>query len=630
MRATLVSLLVLCAGHEAAHAAARYVAPGGSDANSGASPASAWATIAKANASLQPGDVCHVAAGGYSNSINPARDGTASARITFIGDPGDPSSVVVPSVSLSRSYITVKGFRADNGTDLSVPGRFDSVAFCRLGSVSFRAGKDCMVAHNTVAGRVGFYANGAMGCYNKLVLDPACYANSERDTLRANVIDLGSIGPGDKAWAMWAWTQECVVDSNRVSAVFDRTGSTSGDESFFFITFHTYHNHFRDNRWTVEAATPPACANCNWDAFRQRDSSYANTWERDTMRIGLNSAAPIRFEFTAQSDYNGYNKFNRWTDCLLQARGSFWSQAEFDETTIENSVIMSSADRALEIPVFKNSVLRHNTFYAPGQVVWIDSFSGTGSEISSNIFYSASASQATSNDGGIAFYYHAANSPSGFTADNNLYFSPTSTDQGGALSLMWCCWPSSAPGPGTPWASLTGQDTHSKHGSPRFVDSTFAGFDPHLLPGSLARGVGAGGSDAGVVRVADVTPPAAVGRIDTSFVSDRSLVLSWTAPGDDGSVGTATAYDLRWSNLPIDASNFSAATPVSVQPIPVAGGTPQEYFVSGLSPVSDYYFAIRTRDDAGNWSGVGPASHARTLSIDRQPPASVKDLSPGP
>lgn len=83
-----------------------------------------------------------------------------------------------------------------------------------------------------------------------------------------------------------------------------------------------------------------------------------------------------------------------------------------------------------------------------------------------------------------------------------------------------------------------------------------------------------------------------------------TLVLVWTAPGDDGNIGTATAYDLRVSQSPIDASNWSAATQVSGLPSPSPSGTRERTVVRGLTRGTRYYFAIRSVDDAGNWSQV--------------------------
>lgn len=83
-----------------------------------------------------------------------------------------------------------------------------------------------------------------------------------------------------------------------------------------------------------------------------------------------------------------------------------------------------------------------------------------------------------------------------------------------------------------------------------------------------------------------------------------SMVVTWTAEGDDGSIGAATAYDLRFSESPINASNFEAATAVPQVPAPGASGTRQRVTVRGLTRGTTYYLAIRSVDDAGNWSGI--------------------------
>jgi len=77
------------------------------------------------------------------------------------------------------------------------------------------------------------------------------------------------------------------------------------------------------------------------------------------------------------------------------------------------------------------------------------------------------------------------------------------------------------------------------------------------------------------------------------YVSDTQVFLDWTAPGAQGSSGTATRYDLRYSLSPITASNFGYATRASANPTPSGPGTPQEFGVSGLDHCKTYYFALR-------------------------------------
>jgi len=83
-----------------------------------------------------------------------------------------------------------------------------------------------------------------------------------------------------------------------------------------------------------------------------------------------------------------------------------------------------------------------------------------------------------------------------------------------------------------------------------------------------------------------------------------SVTLSWTAPGDDDQVGTATSYELRRSTSPIYDANWTAATVVLGTPVPLPAGTRQRTVVRGLTYGTTYYFAIKAVDDADNWSGL--------------------------
>ncbi len=107
-----------------------------------------------------------------------------------------------------------------------------------------------------------------------------------------------------------------------------------------------------------------------------------------------------------------------------------------------------------------------------------------------------------------------------------------------------------------------------------------------------------------------------------------TITLTWTAPGDDSLTGTATAYDLRYFTIPISSTNFFSAFRVATEPIPLAAGKTQSFTVTGLNPGGWYYFAIRTIDDAGNWSAVSNVVYARAsyaAAVDGGP--SVLDFS---
>src|SRR5690242_1382878 len=83
-----------------------------------------------------------------------------------------------------------------------------------------------------------------------------------------------------------------------------------------------------------------------------------------------------------------------------------------------------------------------------------------------------------------------------------------------------------------------------------------------------------------------------------------SLLLRWTAPGNDGSVGTASRYQLFVSPQPITASNFTSADTVAGLPAPKAAGTAQSVVITPPSLGPELYFAMRAVDKAGNWSKI--------------------------
>src|SRR5689334_15417098 len=97
-------------------------------------------------------------------------------------------------------------------------------------------------------------------------------------------------------------------------------------------------------------------------------------------------------------------------------------------------------------------------------------------------------------------------------------------------------------------------------------------------------------------------------------VTATSVKLTWTTPGDDSLVGNASQFDIRYSTSPITLANFGAATAVSGLPAPTAPGTSQSYTVTGLTPSTTYYFAMKTADDVPNWSGLSNVVSKTTLA----------------
>ncbi|HYM81342.1 MAG TPA: fibronectin type III domain-containing protein [Candidatus Limnocylindria bacterium] len=630
-RGRLAAPAIMLAGifcFASAEAATYYVSPSGSDSNPGTSPGSAWATINKANAALRAGDVCIISPGAYSHPINPSSNGTAGARITYVGSLSNPTAAQVSYVDIAKTYITVKGISTPPGGALTLQylnessaARNDSVAYCTIrGGVAFRGAKRSMVARNSFSGGVAFELDHGLSSF------PAI-ANSESDTLRGNVVDFGTITW--KGFVIRGYTSFCVIDSNRFSGMF--TGTNSDVQGRYLYGSHA--NVLRDNRWTFEATNSLGGGN-PWVAFAMRDSSVNNLFERDTMLCGVQSNTIMggRLVNAGSPILVGKCTGNRWTGCFYKTTSYSWTQDNLVNSTIENSVFASKYDYALWfLGDVINCKLRNNTFYSgrnrpirfEGSI-----FPGT-TEIFNNIVY---ADSVTACSGGGGILLHGATS--GFTENNNLFFArkgPAGVDPSTMSILFGQC---SRPGTGQPWFNATGKDGNSKWGSPRFVDSTFTTFDPHLRTGSIAIGLGQGGVDAGAYPFAasgpDVTPPAPISDLIATQIADNNLVLRWTAPGDDGSSGVASSYDLRWQIQPIDNGNFGSALPVPVQPIPGPAGTLQTYIMIGLAAGTQYHFAIKTRDDANNVSALSNVLRVTTLTSDQVSPAGILDLSTQP
>ncbi len=102
----------------------------------------------------------------------------------------------------------------------------------------------------------------------------------------------------------------------------------------------------------------------------------------------------------------------------------------------------------------------------------------------------------------------------------------------------------------------------------------------------------------------------------------NSVTLNWTTPGDDSLSGTASQFDLRYSTSPITAANFASATRVTGTPVPAASGTRQSMVVTGLSPNTTYWFAIKTADEVPNWASISNVvSKTTTVAPDTLRPA---------
>lgn len=112
----------------------------------------------------------------------------------------------------------------------------------------------------------------------------------------------------------------------------------------------------------------------------------------------------------------------------------------------------------------------------------------------------------------------------------------------------------------------------------------------------------------------DATAPVAVSNLASPSQTTTSVSLSWTAPTDTGPLGRASSYDLRYSTSAITAANFGSATAATGLAAPKAAGQAETFTVSGLTPNTPYFFAIKSADAAGNVSAISNVVSASTAN----------------
>ena len=107
------------------------------------------------------------------------------------------------------------------------------------------------------------------------------------------------------------------------------------------------------------------------------------------------------------------------------------------------------------------------------------------------------------------------------------------------------------------------------------------------------------------------TPPADVSNLSVSNITQNSVLLSWSAPGDDGNTGQAQLYDVRYSTFALNSSNWDSATQAFGEPSPRTAGITQSMPISVLTSGTTYYFGLKTRDETV-WSGLSNVPMATT------------------
>jgi hypothetical protein len=635
VRFLLPGLLVLFSVG-AARAAVIEVSPTGTGSGTPGNPTS----MANANSIVRAGDVVRVLPGTYPTAPDPAVSGTASARITYVGNLAVPNAVVItPTMNLRRKYITVKGmsFAASAFFDRisASPGQcaqFDSLAYANVyHTLGIDQAKDCMAYMVNVTSGLGRFTMSTPAA------PPSDWTTPERDTVRRCTFQLGQDVTDGYHVVQIRGATNCVIDSNRV---FIQMYPNLVNEVNPFIAFFMRYCELKDNHWQV--------LNTGFkdQMFRWRDSTQFNRCYRDS--VIMQGQGSCRFMPSSAGTFVGTTTQNYFDGLYVKSSTNpsdfaLFYQNGMRRDTLRHCIVIDSLGKAFTNGQVEQgtSLVDHCTFVGNsswgvsemlcGVNQWGPQWSSDGKIVFTNNLIYQLRSGAAGSEEAMGWLFSTSNDQ--LVSNGNLYFLPGKsssraiayTVQGGSTQLV-------APGPGTSWATNYGRDVNSYWGSPRFVDSTFTNFDPRPGPGSFAAGRALDGTDIGALAASgpDAVAPGSVTNLNATEIYDNKCWLTWSSPGDDGLTGLAAGYDLRYSTSPINDANFASASAVSPQPVPLVAGSAQSYLALNLSAGTTYYFAIKTRDEAGNWSGLSNVRTVQTTATDAKSPAAVRDLTAAP
>ncbi|HDS09336.1 MAG TPA: hypothetical protein ENN73_03825, partial [Firmicutes bacterium] len=111
--------------------------------------------------------------------------------------------------------------------------------------------------------------------------------------------------------------------------------------------------------------------------------------------------------------------------------------------------------------------------------------------------------------------------------------------------------------------------------------------------------------------ISDTTPPSAVTNLAANPGAQAGVItLTWTAPGDDGNVGQASQYMIKYNTVQITESNWNASSNITGIPTPKTAGSAESLNISGFTPGQVYYFALKTNDEVPNTSNISNSPSA--------------------
>ena len=116
---------------------------------------------------------------------------------------------------------------------------------------------------------------------------------------------------------------------------------------------------------------------------------------------------------------------------------------------------------------------------------------------------------------------------------------------------------------------------------------------------------------------ADIAPPAAIDDLSAEPGDSRGEIqLAWTATGDDGYIGKAAGYIVKYATVRVTDVNWGSASTYEQNWMPEDPGFGETHILSGFPPGQKLFFALKTVDDVLNASFVSNTASAEASSAE--------------
>lgn len=115
----------------------------------------------------------------------------------------------------------------------------------------------------------------------------------------------------------------------------------------------------------------------------------------------------------------------------------------------------------------------------------------------------------------------------------------------------------------------------------------------------------------------DLAPPGVIADLNAvTGQAGWSVILNWTAPGDDANHGQAVRYHVLFSTEPITDPNCAECLELPMRDTPKPAGEAEQHAFEMPDPDTYYYFAVLAVDEAGNTGPISNIAEAKSYAQD--------------